>query len=983
MRKQLLLSLLGLASLSGAEAQIKLNRKVVDTLPIRQVDPTIRPAGGTKIISNLNQPQRDIDFPNWNFEKGLTGWTKEGTAFNNQPTVRFAVTTQRINYQMEYNQGGVGGDYWKNMGMNNGHNGNYWVGTYENNPQGNSFNQYQGDQPVGILTSPEFLLTNQYCYFLIGGGADPQRLYVEFQTKQADGSWKTEITRSSFRNSEMMYRERLDLAAFVNKVGRIRIVDNSYAGWGHINVDNIRFSNTLLDGIQIRDAATGRNYEVDVDAPVWGVADTHAHPMHQEGFGGALIAGKPNTPLSETYSNALCDQKHSSLGAGVSNKLFILGADPHFTKGWPDFLEFPRFNSKTHQQQHVDFLKRAWQGGLRIYCALAINNMYVPSLALGPGTDGRPYDDESAIKRQIIAITEMVNQNYQWMGIAKSPREARKLILEGKLAVVLGIETDNLGNFKTASYNWNDNVGPANKPLVALNDVNADQFLENKLNEYYIDGVRQITPIHYITGVFGGAAVFRGELAANQFTFNNNVSVRSGLSNRIPYSLFSDYTTLLFASNPLLTKAGYEQRILKQGGGTELSTINAARMTSIGVKLINKMMTKGFIIDSEHMGYDTKDDLFSLAATRNYPVISSHTDPAGLSYSWLGQPVAFRENTFKPDQIFNQNNFGTTNIRNLANEFEMSDAHYGKITNSGGTVGVFMLPYLKKAYTGTLGNIPNDCAGSTKTWAQMYLYSVDKMNYRGVALCTDRGMTDFIGPRFGPNSAFTLKDEKLMDMKIAERKRQRLAQSNGVRYDVNMRSYYPVWYENMETGGTEIIVSYQEEDAWKALAANEAGLNKDNVPGGREFTRELRVKYFLEGLQVSAMDDPAIKNMHYMEKAAMFCVKNNRSVTSLPGYAGWFQGDKDNVIAIHNEIIKVWQVWQTKYGNNQPLRRFRTGNRDWDFNTDGMAHYGLMPDFFQDLSNIGLNNGKLWFLFNSAEDYIAMWEKTVKASGTR
>ena len=106
MRKQLLLSLLGLASFSGVEAQIKLNRKVVDTVPIRRVDPTIRPVGGTKIISNLNQPQRDVDFLNWNFEKGLTGWTKEGTAFNNQPTVRFAVTTQRINYQMEYNQGG-------------------------------------------------------------------------------------------------------------------------------------------------------------------------------------------------------------------------------------------------------------------------------------------------------------------------------------------------------------------------------------------------------------------------------------------------------------------------------------------------------------------------------------------------------------------------------------------------------------------------------------------------------------------------------------------------------------------------------------------------------------------------------------------------------------------------------------------------------------------------------------------------------------
>ncbi|MBL0134775.1 MAG: hypothetical protein IPP79_12650 [Chitinophagaceae bacterium] len=93
-----------------------------------------------------------------------------------------------------------------------------------------------------------------------------------------------------------------------------------------------------------------------------------------------------------------------------------------------------------------------------------------------------------------------------------------------------------------------------------------------------------------------------------------------------------------------------------------------------------------------------------------------------MSYSWLGQPVAFRENTFKPDQIFNQNNFGTTNIRNLANEFEMSDAHYGKITNSGGTVGVFMLPYLKKAYTEHLGTF------------QMIVLAVPKHGHR--CICT-------------------------------------------------------------------------------------------------------------------------------------------------------------------------------------------------------------------------------------------------------
>lgn len=48
-----------------------------------------------------------------------------------------------------------------------------------------------------------------------------------------------------------------------------------------------------------------------------------------------------------------------------------------------------------------------------------------------------------------------------------------------------------------------------------------------------------------------------------------------------------------------------------------------------------------------------------------------------------------------------------------------------------------------------------------------------------------------------------------------------------------------------------------------------------------------------------------------------------------------------------------------------------------------MLHYGLMPDFLQDLSNIGVSPGNLTVLFRSAEDYIQMWEKTEKGSGTR
>ncbi len=950
-----------------------------------------------QIITGVIQPaiQKDVEFPNWSFEKGLDGWTKEGNAFNSQPTFQDNIVTTRILSGMELNNGGVGGDYWKDQGYNIGRKGNNWIGTFENNPynSGKIF-QTQGDGLTGTLTTSEFTITTNNCYFLLGGGADAQKLYVELQIKQVDNSWTSVAKKTSFRNNERMYRERIDISPYKGKIARIRIVDNSNSNWGHINVDHFRFTNEALDGITLTDKATGKTYEVDTDAPVWGIADTHAHPAHEEGFGKLLITGKASTPLATTYSNDLCIHNHGALGTFVVRKPFIMGADPHEAKGWPDFIDFPRFNSKTHQQQHTEFLKRAWQGGMRLYCALAINNMYVPSLFMGPGNDGTPFDDETVLMQQIEEIKRMVSMNADWMEIALSPKDARRIILQGKMAVVLGLEADNLGNFKASTYNWIDkNAGSlANNPLVTLTDANADQLLEAKLTDYRFKGIRQITPIHYISGLFGGAALFRAELAVQQAAFNNDIKVKAGVDKKIPFSLYADFTMLTTFSNPpIATKDAYAALIKSFGGGpTHLSTINNLGLTNIGNKLIQKMMVKGFIIDGEHMGYETKENVFSVASARNYPIISSHTDPAGLSMNWIGSPVAFKDNGGpKDNQIFNQNNFGTTNIRNLANEFTMADEHFAKINSSGGTVGVFMLPYFKKSYNGFLGSVANDCAGSSKTFAQMYLYSADKMDLKGVALATDRGMTDFIGPRFGPNSAYGLKDEKLLSARINTRKEQRLAQRNGVKYDVPMSSYHPEFYENLEMKGgllgilDEQVVTYLEEDVWKVLAALEAGVAKNNLPISRDALHIGRIINFYEGYTITQLDNPLIKTADYFEKAAMFCAKNNKNITSLPGYDGWFPTDKEYIMTMHNTIIPVLQSWQSKNGNNQPLRRLKTGNRYWDFNTDGMAHYGLMPDFLQDLRNIGVSTTVLSLLFRSAEDYIQMWEKTDKASGTQ
>jgi microsomal dipeptidase-like Zn-dependent dipeptidase len=53
-----------------------------------------------------------------------------------------------------------------------------------------------------------------------------------------------------------------------------------------------------------------------------------------------------------------------------------------------------------------------------------------------------------------------------------------------------------------------------------------------------------------------------------------------------------------------------------------------------------------------------------------------------------------------------------------------------------------------------------------------------------------------------------------------------------------------------------------------------------------------------------------------------------------------------------------------------------TGDRNFDFNTQGLAHYGLLADFFADVKANFLTEAELEPLLNSAESYIRMWART-------
>ena len=92
-----------------------------------------------------------------------------------------------------------------------------------------------GDAPIGTLESDFFTIYSDRISFLIGGGCgDDERLELVIDGK---------VVRTSKGNcDEAMVRKSWVVSEFKWKQARIRAVDNSSGGWGHLNFDDIKFT---------------------------------------------------------------------------------------------------------------------------------------------------------------------------------------------------------------------------------------------------------------------------------------------------------------------------------------------------------------------------------------------------------------------------------------------------------------------------------------------------------------------------------------------------------------------------------------------------------------------------------------------------------------------------------------------------------------------------------------------------------------------
>ncbi|MBW1599643.1 discoidin domain-containing protein [Streptomyces sp. JJ38] len=184
----------------------------------------------------------------------------------------------------------------------------------------------------------------------------------------------------------------------------------------------------------------------DENGDVRGFVDAHNHLMSNEGFGGRLICGKPFS--EDGIADALKDcPEHYPDGKGAIFE--NLTADPdwhHDPDGWPTFADWPTHESLTHQQNYYAWVERSWRAGQRVMVTDMVSNGVLCSIYF---FKDRGCDEMESIRLQIrrtYAMQDYVDAMYGgpgkgWFRIVTDAGQARRVIEDGKLAVVLGVET--------------------------------------------------------------------------------------------------------------------------------------------------------------------------------------------------------------------------------------------------------------------------------------------------------------------------------------------------------------------------------------------------------------------------------------------------------------------------------------------------------------------------------------------------------------
>lgn len=373
---------------------------------------------------------------------------------------------------------------------------------------------------------------------------------------------------------------------------------------------------------------------------VRGWVDPHVHGQTHEFLGGRVICSLPfhrygaPAALVDCPDHQVADGRGALLEDALAERTPGTGHDP---VGWPTFSYWPNPHSLTHQQVYYKWLERSWRAGLRIHTSLLTENHVLCTVY---PLKKNSCDDRDAVRLQAQRMREM--QDYVdaqhggpgrgWYRIVTDPFQARRVINQGKLAVVMGMET-------SVPLGCNVQLG---RPTCT------EEQMLTELAEMRRLGVSQMELTNKFDNAFTGVAGDAGTTGtltngANFLSTGSFLRMRTCPSTNAPgaedrlqspnlgdltggQSLTPEQDAIFGAIWKLFGDVGVQPAPLYPAG----PHCNQLGLSPLGEKLLSAMIDQKILVDPDHMSVAGRTAALDYlerqqAAGRPVGVVSSHS----------------------------------------------------------------------------------------------------------------------------------------------------------------------------------------------------------------------------------------------------------------------------------------------------------------------------------------------------------------------
>ena len=356
-----------------------------------------------------------------------------------------------------------------------------------------------------------------------------------------------------------------------------------------------------------------------------GLVDAHIHMMAYEFLGGRAHCGRPWHEFGVEKALVDCPDHYPANGgaAVLENVLFGNPARMHDPVGWPTFNDWPHHSSLTHEQTYYRWLERAWLGGLRVYVNLLVENAQLCEIYPYKQNSCNEMDSVRLQARRIRELEDYIDAQAGGPGkgffrIVTNPFQAREVVNDGKLAVVIGIENSKL--FNCGVYN--------DRP-----DPGCDRAsIDRQLDEVYKLGVRDMELVNKFDNALAGVAGDSGSTGLVVNAANRNETGKfwhmETCSDGHPHVHDKDQMTLDGNDRDALVGNAFNN-FLPAGTAPVYPAnphCNQKGLTDLGEYTVRRMIAKKMIIDPDHMSVLARNQTMALIEAQKYSgVVSSHS----------------------------------------------------------------------------------------------------------------------------------------------------------------------------------------------------------------------------------------------------------------------------------------------------------------------------------------------------------------------